>query len=160
MPFALTPEEHTRWLSRLGGERMEQLILDNLLFTQARGVELLAEETRRQGIHDRGTFKRGWRAKRVGMRVEFYNAAKHARWVLEGRSPGARPPPSDVIAAWLRRRGYSRKEASRMAFVVARAIGRRGIKPRPVLARVKPRIGLAGRMHLLGILQRAWKGDS
>src|SRR6266540_439961 len=41
----------------------------------------------------------------------------------QGRRPGARPPPSGAIARWLSRHGGDPK----FAFVVARAIGRRGL---------------------------------
>lgn len=56
-------------------------------------------------------------------------ATGYARVVEEGRGANKRPPPSAPIAAWLRRKGG---DPSR-AYVVARAIGRRGIRPRPYL---------------------------
>lgn len=47
--------------------------------------------------------------------------------VLElGRRPGSRPPPTGPIAAWLSRHGSDPK----LAFVVARAIGKRGMPAR------------------------------
>lgn len=55
--------------------------------------------------------------------------APHA-WIIArgGRRPGKMPPPKELIA-WLKFRGIP----ERAAFVVARAIQRRGIKPRPVV---------------------------
>lgn len=62
----------------------------------------------------------------------FGNAAsKYAIWVHEGRRPGGKAPPSDAIKQWLHDKG--RDEG--MAFVVARSIGRRGIKPTKFLER-------------------------
>lgn len=47
--------------------------------------------------------------------------------VLElGRRPGAKPPPTGPIRAWLARHGSDPK----LAFVVARAIGKRGMPAR------------------------------
>lgn len=57
------------------------------------------------------------------------SALPYAAAVHEGRRPGSRMPPVSAIAAWLGRRGGD----TRLAFVVARAIGRRGIKGRPFL---------------------------
>jgi hypothetical protein len=49
--------------------------------------------------------------------------------VLErGRRPGQRMPPLGPIRAWLQRHGGT--EAAKLAFVVARSIGRRGLFPR------------------------------
>lgn len=62
---------------------------------------------------------------RVGTNVPY------ARPVEEGRRAGAAPPPTAPIAAWLGRHGGD----VRAAFVVARAIGRRGIPARPYLSR-------------------------
>lgn len=57
----------------------------------------------------------------------------YARYVEEGRSAGSMPPPDalarDLQGGWLRRHGISND----LAFVVARAIARRGIRPRPYL---------------------------
>jgi hypothetical protein len=55
----------------------------------------------------------------------------YARAVEFGRGAGKTPPPSAPIAAWLGRHGGD----PGAAFVVARAIGRRGIKGRPFLTR-------------------------
>lgn len=51
-------------------------------------------------------------------------AAQYADVMELGRRPGAPPPPTSVIAAWATRHGI----AAEAAFVIARAIGRRGLK--------------------------------
>jgi len=53
----------------------------------------------------------------------------YAPVVEYGRSAGATMPPPDALAGWLGRHGM---DAS-FAFVVARSIGRRGIRPKPYL---------------------------
>ncbi|MGH7459834.1 MAG: hypothetical protein ACREMA_02250 [Longimicrobiales bacterium] len=54
----------------------------------------------------------------------------HVLVLDRGRRPGAPPPPSDALELWVRRRmGVTDiAEAQRVAFLVARAIGRRGTK--------------------------------
>lgn len=48
-----------------------------------------------------------------------------------GRRPGARMPPVEPIRTWLIRKGImGPDQADKMAFVVARAIGRKGIRAR------------------------------
>jgi hypothetical protein len=66
--------------------------------------------------------------------------APHARPVEFGRRAGARMPPVSAIESWVTAHGMP----AEAAFVVARAIGRRGIPPRPFLlntfARLRPSI--------------------
>lgn len=50
---------------------------------------------------------------------------QYAAVMEEGRSAGARMPPPDALVGWARRHGFSGS-----TFVLARAIGRRGIKGR------------------------------
>ena len=51
-----------------------------------------------------------------------------------GRRPGSRPPPVGAIARWVVRKGVaSEAQAKSIAFLIARAIGARGLKPRYVM---------------------------
>ena len=59
----------------------------------------------------------------VGARVVAH--AHYSLFVETGRRPGKMPPP-DALAGWARRHGLGGLE-----FVIARAIGKRGIRPRP-----------------------------
>jgi hypothetical protein len=52
---------------------------------------------------------------------------KYAIYVEKGRAAGS-PPPSSALAGWASRHGMAGNE-----FVIAQAIGARGIKPRPFL---------------------------
>lgn len=52
-------------------------------------------------------------------------SVKYGLYVERGRRPG-RPPPQSAVAGWARRHGAS-------PFLVARAIGRRGVPPAPFL---------------------------
>lgn len=77
-----------------------------------------------------GWFQEGWRMKELGrLRVQVYNAAAHAIFVEKGRRPGAKPPPYEPIRRWLIVKGGDPAAAP----MVAKAIGRRGIRPRKVM---------------------------
>src|SRR5215204_2985436 len=52
-------------------------------------------------------------------------SVKYGLYVERGRRPG-KPPPVSAVAAWARRHGVS-------PYLVARAIGRRGVRPAPFL---------------------------
>lgn len=54
-----------------------------------------------------------------------------AFWVEHGRAAGRRPPPSHALRQWAGEHGIPTDAGT--LFVIARAIGRRGIRPRPFL---------------------------
>lgn len=54
-------------------------------------------------------------------------AVRYAPWVLHGRSAGKRPP-FQAIYDWVRRRALGGNNPRQAAFLIARAIGRRGVR--------------------------------
>lgn len=57
----------------------------------------------------------------------------HAIVIDQGREPGSRMPPVEALMTWVRRVlnvGGDEKEVRQVAFLVARAIGKKGIKAR------------------------------
>lgn len=77
----------------------------------------------RRSIHVTGPYR--------GQFGPAWDVAAHvnyARWVHDGRGPGRMPPPA-ALRAWARRHGMAGAE-----FLIARAIGRRGVSGRPFLA--------------------------
>lgn len=63
--------------------------------------------------------------------------------VHNGRRAGARQPPSDAIQEWATRKGIitgadTPVQARSKAFLIARAIGRRGIRAKPFLVEALP----------------------
>ena len=87
---------------------------------------------------------------RLTVRLGYGGAAKsYANVIHEGRKPGSRPPPSQALVPWVKKKLFvPEAEAASVAFVVARSIGKKGTKPtkfleRPFMAAVP---GMAGRM--------------
>jgi hypothetical protein len=73
------------------------------------------------GLAQKATAPGGESPKSYGFYVEF------------GRK-GGRPPPPEVIELWVRRKlGLSEDEAEDAAFLIAQAIGRKGVAPAPFL---------------------------
>lgn len=88
---------------------------------------------------DRGETKRSLQVEgpeptQEGLRGVIRATSPHAVNVHEGRSPGSRRPPIAALVPWVERKlGVSGAEARSVAFLVARAIGRRGIRANPFL---------------------------
>lgn len=117
---------------------------------------------------DRGTYRRSFRAQDVANGVVFYNSALHGPIIEDGRRPGSRLPPVDVIEDWVRRKGIGttltgpvqashgprqkgRKGTSDraravanqqhgIALMIARKIAARGLPAHHILARVEERL--------------------
>ena len=99
-------------------------------------VEILRRRTLSMNIWDRGKMYRGWTAEAISaLALRVYNKEPHTVFVEGGRTAGATQPPSTAILQWVRRHMNvsSPKEARSIAFLIARAIGRRGIPARPVM---------------------------
>jgi hypothetical protein len=106
-----------------------------------------------------GSFLRGWRISYRGRQVIVSNVARHAIYVEGGRRAGARPPPSDALLGWITLKlGLTGREAKTAAFLIARAIGRRGLRPRPVMTAPSTRIRILAiqRRALYSVLGRSW----
>lgn len=77
----------------------------------------------------RGSEVTSIRGEPVNLTGNVYTDALYGWPVEEGRTPGKAPPPVDAIEIWVRRKlGISDDSARQVAFVIARAIGRRGTK--------------------------------
>lgn len=98
---------------------------------------------------DRGTYRRSFKVAKTESGVSIYNPLLYASVLEEGRRPGGKMPPLDEITRWVirkglvkgRGRGASRDKAARaIAYVIARGIARKGMKPRRILARSEARL--------------------
>jgi len=92
------------------------------------------------GAFNTGYYKRAWKAEGTTYGARLYNAAKYAGVIEKGRRPGTFPPTT-AIRDWAQRRlGLTREEAQRAAFPIARAIAKRGLMARNVMADQIPTI--------------------
>jgi hypothetical protein len=103
---------------------------------------------------DRGTYRRSIRTEDIPGGAVMYNSAPHAGVVELGRRPGSRPPPLEVIEAWVHRKGLAgtrdigtgklkRPKKSpeylakvrRIAYAIRQAIAQRGLPAQLVMER-------------------------
>lgn len=104
--------------------------------TAKESVRILQQRTEQVDAVDTGKLKKGWTVVKGGRGISFSVVNKRrpaiAVAVVEtGRRRGARRPPVRALELWVRRRlAVPGKEARNVAFAIARAIGRRGIRGR------------------------------
>lgn len=95
----------------------------------SRILRFLREQTALRRIMDQGTFANGWSMEFHGKHeLEIANWAPHALFVERGRAPG-KPPPVAPLMEWAGRK-LGRPE---LGYAIAKSIGKKGIKPRPVM---------------------------
>lgn len=116
---------------------------------------------------DRGTYRRSFQAEDTPDGVLFGNVSPHAGLIEEGRRAGAPMPPLAPIAAWAQRkkialRGKSvkrQKAAMRIAYVIARAIARRGIPGHHIMAKVDKQLRVLVNMAVKEALSKPASGS-
>jgi hypothetical protein len=143
MPVHMQVRDWVEYHRRLGGAKMRAAVRKGMARAGKEAVRELQRRTAEIPIWDLGRMHAGWKAQQKNWNtVLVYNRARHTVFVERGRRPGARPPPVDAILPWVRRHiqldGQTRSRRGSdpyraVAFLIARAIGRRGIAPRPVL---------------------------
>ena len=113
--------------------------------TAREAVSILKAQTRKIRPHPPVTSRRminGWYSRRLpNLGVIIGNREDYARYVESGRRKGAKMPPVNVIRKWVKLKfGYSGAQARSVAFVIARSISEKGIKPKPIVKRSFPQI--------------------
>lgn len=112
----------------------------------ARATRTAERAARGAAPADMGALRRSITSETAPLRGRVFTALAYAAAVEEGRRPGARPPPPQALVGWMARHGVGGS-----AWVLARAIGRRGTKGRFFM-----RAGLeAARDALPGLLGQA-----
>ena len=108
------------------------VVQDELRRGITRSVIQIEGDAKRLAPVDRGQLRRSLTHEVTASGRDIVGKAgtklEYARFVEEGRGPGKQPPVA-TIAGWASRHGIP--EAS--AYLIARAIGRRGTRPRPYL---------------------------
>lgn len=83
-------------------------------------------------------------ARKAPLHFRVSPGVAHGLWVETGREPGKVPGMDKGLMEWVRfRTGLTGAPLDRATFAIARAIGRRGIKPQPYVAPTAER--MAGR---------------
>lgn len=112
------------------------LVIERMLgFAIERGAQEVGREARQLAPKAFSTLTNSIRAQRLTA-LHYFVApgVNYAPWVEGGRMPMRRMPPKGSLVAWIQRKlGVPEKEASRLEFVIARAIKRRGIQPQPYM---------------------------
>ena len=142
MTAVFTPSEYARWLGRLGG-RMDSAVRRGLVVASMRVLPVADRATKRAepasehgsvGAVNYGIYRRAWQTEVTPGRLAVYNRTAYAGVIEYGRRAGTRMPPRDAIARWAQRKlGLAESDARTAAFVMARAIARRGLRARRVL---------------------------
>lgn len=102
-------------------------------------ASLFAERESRIGaqeVRDTGAMARSITSEVRGMTARVYSPLAYTSVVDQGRRPGAAMPPPAALEGWLQRHGLD----VGLAWVIARAIGRRGIVGRFFYRRAAERL--------------------
>jgi hypothetical protein len=127
-----TPEEFER--------QMRQTLQASLLLIEADARTGAPQDTRRLS----GSITSQITGTYPNLIGEVGPSVRYGRFVEFGRRAGAKMPPVDALIGWVmrhwhpiaqRRRGVSQSTLRGEAFVLARAIQRRGIQPQPFMQR-------------------------
>jgi hypothetical protein len=104
-----------------------------------------------------GAYEAGWQVASKKDGAELVNTSKHSMFVEKGRRPNKPPPPMGPIVRWVMKKGMARRPSAAIpiARAIARKIGRKGIKPKWILARTMPRITARFRKEMEAVLARA-----
>jgi hypothetical protein len=141
--FKVAPKDLGRYEKRLSAGVFKRAVKEGQMEAAKASLHLLQQRTRTappasanggRGAVDTEAFLKGWKVESSGLETAVRNRAKHAVFVEEGRKAG-RPPPVRALIPWVRRKlGPPTELLGAVAFLVARAIGRRGLWGRFILA--------------------------
>lgn len=92
------------------------------------------------GAVNTGRYLRSWFAEATQEGAVLYNSAPYSPIIEHGRRRGKFPPVRELELWVIRRLGVKPDEAKGVAFVIARAIARRGLLGRKVMTNAMPAI--------------------
>lgn len=144
--------------------RFPDRVAAQIEFALARGAEEIARAARRKAPKAFSTLTHSIRAQRMGdLHYRIAPGANYAAMVERGRRPGRQPGTANGLTEWVKQKtGLEGKPLDRMSFVVARAIGRKGIRPqpymRPALAENESRLRQLVRAGVARGIEEAFRG--
>lgn len=128
----------------LSAEKIKERASDALLLIIGDAAGELSEETTRRGLNYIGTMSGAWLqtigATTTGMDITAFSdptpTAPYAWTVIYGRKPGKMPPINAILPWVMVRTGVQDMRARRVAFLIARKIGKHGTKPNDIITPV------------------------
>ena len=100
-----------------------------------------------------GAYRMGWGYEVKGTSLLIFNTTPAGSVIEEGRRPGSATPPPGAMRAWVEAKtGLSGQQASRAAYLISRAVARRGLPAyyiaRDMLPVLKAKVGAAVRQMM------------
>jgi len=127
----------------------------------ARGAEEVARLGRDKAPKAFSILVNSIHAIRVGsLHYQVVTGTNYARHVEEGRAPGIQPGTANGLMEWVKQKtGLTGTDLDRRTFVVARAIGRKGIRPqsymRPAAEEGEPIVRQLARAAVASAIEEA-----
>lgn len=121
--------------ARAAMRKAPDVVRKMLGFAIERGAQEIARFARSKAPEGVGHLRNSIRVEKVSDLHYFVAPGmNYGRWVEGGRMPMRKMPPPGSLLQWIQRKlGIPEKQASRLEFVIARAIQRKGIKPQPFM---------------------------
>jgi len=151
--YKITPDKLPILFRERAAVRYQNVVKAIQNTVESVGPGLAVEQTQRGTARLRppinnSHYLQGWKAAKLDNGAVLFNDTPYAAVIEHGRRPGSKQPPLAPIAEWLeqklRGKVKNRKkrlaQARSLAFVVARAIGRRGLPAHRVMARTRRKL--------------------
>lgn len=161
----INPRQYARFMEKLG-RRFIPTVKKGVLSGALRSLEVVRSNTENcppaspnggVGAVDTRHYLRGWKAQRTSDGAVVFNNTPYAGVIELGRRPGARQPPSHVFVPWLKHKLHVPESAAKgIAFLVARAIAKRGLEGRHILDASLPDIVKYVDVEITRELQKEW----
>ena len=134
---------HKEWGKALRARLKDDVEVARLATVDVAYVGLEKAEARTDDLNFEytGAYRTSWEVQRTKTGAKLVNLAPYAKVIEWGRRPGAKAPPVEVIREWVRQKlvpagkvDDNEAEIKSAAFLIGRAIKRRGIPAKLVLA--------------------------
>lgn len=142
---------HKDWAKVLRARLKDDVEVARLATVDVAYVGLAKAEARTDDLNFEytGAYRTSWEVQRTKTGAKLVNLAPYAKVIEWGRRPGAKAPPPEVIQEWVRKKlvplgklegitdenvGDHEATIKSVAFLIGRAIKRRGIPAKLVLA--------------------------
>ena len=167
MTQVFTTGEWARWMGSLGRRAdaagQHGLVVASMrvrpVLDKATSHAIKASDNGTEGAVNIGIYRRAWQTEVTPGRLAVFNRSSYAGVIEYGRrarADGSRMPPRSAVARWAQRKlGLSEADARAAAFVMARAIAKRGLRARRVLGGAEAEMGVIVRDEITKALSAA-----